>query len=90
MRQAFDRAIKQGFVDMDYRSPNALWDVKTIKLAPEARPRLMTLIGEYSNAVMRLAEEFRPAVGAEGEWVSMLIAIRTVDPRELRGPTPRL
>ncbi len=44
VRQVFDAAVKQGFEDMDYGDPRAMWELKTVKIVPGDLDGLRTLV----------------------------------------------
>jgi transcriptional regulator with XRE-family HTH domain len=90
VRQAFDTAIKQGFVEMDYRKPSAVWDLKTVKLSRSSFDKLRRLIAEFATAVMHLGEDDRRLSQEQATWFAVLSAVRPVDPKLLRDSPPKL
>ncbi|WP_380872318.1 hypothetical protein ACFB49_32650 [Sphingomonas sp. DBB INV C78] len=90
VRRAFDKVVKQGFAEMDYSQPSAMWDLKTIKLSRSEAARLKAIVTEFSAAVMELGEEARTVHRQGDVWYAVLMAIRPVEPADLRGQDPSL
>lgn len=90
IRKAFDKAVKQGFIDMNYGAPGAVWELNTLKLSEAEESRLQALVGDFAGAVMQLSELRSAPCGKAEAWYSVLFAIRRSDPKRLRAPDPAI
>lgn len=90
VRKAFDKVVKQGFAQMDYSQSSALWELKTIKISKADVSRLQAIVAEFSAAVMQLGEEARTVHRHGDVWYAVLMAMRPVEPANLRSAEPQL